>query len=130
MEKIKKLKKYFWGILLISLVFLVINFSDGWIYVKVDGEVFVVNSLSSEDSEKLIKEKIGIVESTVPDLIKPLFNNTSNGFPKGTELYRSTNLDGLIVKYKDKYYELGRTSDEGWGNSIKVKIIDGEVTHN
>lgn len=78
------MKKYFLAILSVILIFLLINNSDGWIYVKVDGELFVANSLSSGDDEKLIKEKIGVVESKIPSVIKPLFNNTSNGFPNGT----------------------------------------------
>ena len=105
------------------------NKSDGWTYLKYNNILYVLNVESPEDDEKRIKnlELIGNVSKKIPKYFEPIENNTSNGIPKGIEIFKDKyeypDYSGIYILVNDKYYHLSNTETaEGWGNGIKANF--------
>lgn len=135
-EKIKKNSKTYklvGGILIIVIsLFLYINGSDEYIYVKYNGNLYMITGETTED----VGAYLGKVYSKVPLFIKPIIDNQSNGFPIGTELYSGgkggvsmvgEETEYIYVKFDEKYWYLYNTKTMGALNGYKVKIRDGKV---
>lgn len=126
-----KVKKIFEETSILVVILLVLglfafNMSNGWTYVKVNGNLYVANSNGVE--EYPIKEKVGSVNQRVFNILKPLKNDQSNGFPNGTELYSDDNTSRVIAKFNDKYYILEDINKaENWGNGLKMKIKNNTI---
>lgn len=125
----KKYTKILIGIVILLVIGLfAFNMSGGWLYVKLDGKLYVANSGGSEDYP--IKEQIGCVQDKIVSIIKPFRNTQSNGFPYGTQLYASDDTSQIIAKFGDKYYQLQDIDTaENWGNGIKVKIKNNTAVY-
>lgn len=118
-------------IVVISL-FLYINSSDGYIYIKYNENLYIITGETSEE----VGAYLGKVQSKVPLFIKPLTYNQSNGFPIGTELYSGgkggvsmvgEETEYIYVKFDEKYWYLYNAKSMGALNGYKVKIRDGKV---
>lgn len=122
------------GLIIIAIITLIIvvmfNLSYGWIYVKVNGNTYVANSteINESDYSESIDEKIGNISSKTISFFKPIKNRASNGFPEGTEIYSSNYPNVIFIKYNEKFYELCNIDNDTWGNGVKVKIKNGNVT--
>ncbi len=135
-EKIKKNRRS-WkivGCILIVVIslFLYINSSDGYIYIKYNENLYIITGETSEE----VGAYLGKVQSKVPLFIKPLTYNQSNGFPIGTELYSGgkggvsmvgEETEYIYVKFDEKYWYLYNAKSIGALNGYKVKIRDGKV---
>ena len=135
-EEIKKNKKTFklvGGILIIGIsLFVYINNSDGYTYIKYNGNLYIITGETSEN----VGEYLGKVESKVPLFTKPLIDSQSNGFPIGTELYSGgkggvsmlgEQTEYIYVKFDEKYWYLYNSKTMGALNGYKVKIRNGKV---
>lgn len=115
--------------IIVVLVFVIIIFynSFGWTYVKYNGELYVAVNLPMDEeyASSVVGEKIGNIKNKSIIFLKPFMNNTSNGFPKGAEIYKSKNVNNIVIKYNNKLLEVVNTKNEGWGNGFKIKIDNG-----
>ena len=107
------------------------NRSDGWTYLKYNNILYVLNMDSPEDDEEIIKnlELVGTVSKKIPKYFEPIENNTSNGIPKGIEIFKDKyeypDYSGIYILVNDKYYHLSNTETaEGWGNGIQANFKD------
>ena len=118
-------------IVVISL-FLYINSSDEYIYIKYNGNLYIITGETSEEGGAYL----GKVESKAPLFTKPLIDNQSNGFPIGTKLYFGgkggvsmvgEETEYIYVKFDEKYWYLYNAKTMGPLNGYKVKIREGKV---
>lgn len=112
-------KKLIYLLIVFIGIFILVNFSNGWTYLKVNGEMYVLNS-NLIVPEGDLGESLGSVKMKFPKFLKPLVNNASNDVPYGTEIYK-INKD-VAIKYKNKYYVFTTTKSENWGNGMQVKL--------
>lgn len=135
-EKIKKNSKTYklvGGILIMVIsLFLYVNSSYEYIYVKYNGNLYIITGENSEE----VGAYLGKVKSKVPLFTKPLMDNQSNGFPIGTELYSGgkggvsmvgEQTEYIYVKFDEKYWYLYNAKSMGALNGYKVKIRSGKV---
>lgn len=135
-EKIKKNSKTYklvGGILIIVIsLFLYVDGSDEYIYVKYNGNLYMITGETTEE----VGEYLGKVYSKVPLFIKPIIDNQSNGFPIGTELYSGgkggvsmvgEETEYIYVKFDEKYWYLYNAKSMGALNGYKVKIRSGKI---
>lgn len=131
--KRQKTFKLVGGILIIGIsLFVYINNSDGYTYIKYNGNLYIITGETSEN----VGEYLGKVESKVPLFTKPLIDSQSNGFPIGTELYSGgkggvsmlgEQTEYIYVKFDEKYWYLYNSKTMGALNGYKVKIRNGKV---
>ncbi|MDU5108780.1 hypothetical protein, partial [Clostridium sp.] len=74
-------------------------------------------------------ELIGTVSKKIPKYFEPIENNTSNGIPKGIEIfkekYENTVPSAIYILVNSDYYILDNTETaDGWGNGIKANFKD------
>lgn len=112
-------RKIFYLLIILLGLFIIINSFYGWTYLKVKGETYVLCS-GAKAIEGDLGERLGVVKFKFPKLLKPLFSNTSNGVPIGTEVYKTSG--GVAIKYNDEFLVFTSTNAENWGNGIKVKL--------
>ncbi|MDY4078400.1 MAG: hypothetical protein SOY42_06390 [Clostridium sp.] len=132
-NKNNKMCKLVVGILIIVIsLFLYINKSNEYIYVKYNGNLYIITGETSKE----VGVYLGKVESKVPLFIKPLIDSQSNGFPIGTELYSGgkggvsmigEQTEYIYVKFDEKYWYLYNAKSMGALNGYKVKIRSGKV---
>lgn len=112
-------------IILISLTIYVNKFNaNGWTYLKYNNILYVLNidtPIAYEETKEL--NKVSVIKKNTLPFLKPNRNNTSNGIPKGIEIYSSSQNDDIYILSNKKFYKLDNisTSDD-WGNGIKTKF--------
>lgn len=86
----KKYKNLIIGGIVVTIVILTVFIkSNGWTYVKYNNELYITNTSGMQDVSDIISEKVGQVEIKVSSFLKPIINNSSNGFTKGSEIYKA-----------------------------------------
>lgn len=120
----------FIGIIFIGAIigFKVLLSSNGWTFIKVDGEIYVLNSIKSTIREGHIGEELGSVKKKIFSFLKPIGDYSSNGFPYGTPIYKDLNSNGVIVSHGDNYFRLDSIKKiKNWNSGIKYKVKDNNV---
>ena len=118
------------GVIFIGAIigFKVLLSSNGWTFVKVDDEIYVLNSIKSTIREGHIGEELGSVEKKIFSFLKPIGDYSSNGFPYGTPIYKDLNSKGIIVKHGSDYFRLDSTTKiKNWDSGVKYKVKNNDI---
>ncbi len=123
---IKKLqKKYMFLLLVLSgilIAYISINFSNSWIFVKINDKTYVANSLKLYES---IQEKqIGATQYKQISFLKPTRNSGSNILPYGCFIYEGENENEIYIELKDQYIKLVSIDTDNWESGDKVTLED------
>lgn len=120
----KKYKNLIIGGIVVTIVILTVFIkSNGWTYVKYNNELYITNTSGMQDVSDIISEKVGQVEIKVSSFLKPIINNSSNGFTKGSEIYKSKIENTILIKYNGKFFQgVNVKETENWGNGIKLNF--------
>ncbi len=124
----KSQKKYLAFILMISgllIAYICINFSNGWIFVKINNKTYVANS--SKRYKEIEGNQIGVTHYNQIDFLKPTRNNGSNILPYGCIFYEGEEDNEIFMKVKDQYIKLVSIENKEWKNGDKVTLADLEL---